>query len=420
MILDRPPPPVRPIQTNTYRIMESEVVFRFNCCATCGQGPPLTKPLQRCSGCHVFGFDSRECQIKGWPLHKHECKELGALRVRMETAVPVGAGMNLSEAWMGRVTQTGARSHLADILGALPRCNTCLKTTGLKTCQNCFCAWGCDDHTIGEHSCAQVGTGRLVNMYILQGLEPVLVEGDVAANAALASWADYWKQKPISTLPNDHKMFPVATMITEDALSPAMTIVSCVRRLNPPLDFGKNLVIHFVGSDLGEIHKHARGMEEVMHWLGAEHMTMVFVGPDIPVNLNGESAPMQCCPSCCEKKRTRTGRYATGLYHDLVSTLPKPHVCFAQNSGVHDVKLYPNWLRSVDMMVEMETVAIFTSYTEGERQQDTAVLKQRGAHVLHSAVNEFRTPVVMDDPGVPGSTFQSSHSLTVLDNRKRV
>jgi hypothetical protein len=389
------------------------VPFRFNCCATCGQGPPLTKPLLRCSGCHVFGFDSRDCQVKGWPLHKHECKELGDLRQRLETGTLAGS-------WTERIAQTGASSRLGTLLSCLPKCNTCLKTTELRTCQECFCAWGCRDHTVGEHNCNQIRVGRLVNMFIVKGYEPVLVEGDVPATAPLVSWQDYWKQKPLVGLSKDHFMFPVATMITEDSLSSPMTIVSCVRRLHPPFDFGENLVIHFVGSDLGEIYKHARGMEEVMHWLGVQHLTVVFVGPDIPKNLDGQSGPLQCCPSCSAKRRTRTASYATGLYHDVISKLPRPHVCFVQNSsGVHNTKLYPDWQHSVDMMIEMAVVAIFTSYTEGERVLDAAVLELRGGKVVHSALNEFRTPIVMDDPALPGRVFQSNQSVTLLDNRRK-
>ncbi len=350
--------------------------------------------------------------MKGWPLHKHECKELGDLRLRLENGSSTGS-------WTERIEMTGASTRIGTLLSCLPKCNTCLKTRDLKTCYECFSAWGCRDHAVEEHNCNQVRVGRLVNMFIVKGYEPVLVEGDVPATAPLVSWVDYWKQKPIVGLSKDHSMFPVATMITEDALSSPMTIVSCLRRLSPPLDFGEHLVIHFVGSDLGEIYKHARGMEEVMHWVGAQHMTVVFVGPDIPKSLDGQSGPLQCCPSCCAKKRTRTASYATGLYHNVISKLPRPHVCFVQNSGVHDTKLYPEWQHSVDVMIDMRIVLIFTSYTEGERNLDAAFLERRGGKVIHSALNEFRTPIVMDDPALPGCVFQSSQSVTLFDNRSR-
>ncbi|EKD20585.1 hypothetical protein MBM_01267 [Drepanopeziza brunnea f. sp. 'multigermtubi' MB_m1] len=40
-------------------------------CHLCGK----MEGVKLCSGCMIFGFCSKECQVKAWPTHKHACKQ---------------------------------------------------------------------------------------------------------------------------------------------------------------------------------------------------------------------------------------------------------------------------------------------------------------------------------------------------------
>jgi hypothetical protein len=98
---------------------------------------------------------------------------------------------------------------------------------------------------------------------------------------------------------------------------------------------------------------------------------------------------------------------------------PKPDICICLNSGLHETKLYPDWRKSAEAMLQLVPIAIFTSYTENERIADVAALEAWGANVVHSGLNVFRSPIVEDDPSSVGGVFQVNHSVTVIDNRKK-
>ncbi len=321
--------------------------------------------------------------------------------------------------WINRVYESGPAEHIACILSTLPKCNICLSMKNLSVCRQCFCAWGCELHpSIPEHYCEEVARGRIEKMNIRRGLPPVLLEGDVP-NTPLVAWDDYFRQKMIP-IHRDHPSFGLAHAITQDSLSAPMTIVSCLRNfISPPLRMDQSLVICFVGADLGEIYRNSRATEEILHWLHLSKLTLVFVGPDVPQSLSGQSAPLICCPSCQAKKRTRTCVYSSTLFHEAIHVIPKPDLCICQNSGLHDTKLYSEWQQSVQTMLHAVPVAIFTSYTEKERIADVAALESYGANVVHSGLNLFRSPIVEDDPSSPGLVFQSNHSVTVIDNRAK-
>lgn len=45
-------------------------------CENCGKTAPDGKTFNECAGCHEARYCSRECQKKGWGLHKEQCKTL--------------------------------------------------------------------------------------------------------------------------------------------------------------------------------------------------------------------------------------------------------------------------------------------------------------------------------------------------------
>ena len=45
----------------------------FRQCGVCGIGAGM-KVMKRCTGCYLFWYCGKECQLDHWPKHKHDCK----------------------------------------------------------------------------------------------------------------------------------------------------------------------------------------------------------------------------------------------------------------------------------------------------------------------------------------------------------
>ena len=101
--------------------------------------------------------------------------------------------------------------------------------------------------------------------------------------------------------------------------------------------------------------------------------------------------------------RTRSTSFFGMTYHDY-SASPKfttPDLIVAFNTGMYE-EFTESWKTSLEVMLDLNVPALFTSYNKYEAEQDTVVLSQVNARLLTETprLNPFRVAKATIEPGV--------------------
>jgi splicing suppressor protein 51 len=132
-----------------------------------------------------------------------------------------------------------------------------------------------------------------------------------------------------------------------------------------------------------------------MHCLPrVQALKISFVGPEACCVLDQENFPMremECCPTCKLGKRKRFVAMHGLAYHDYYNEYLenptdeeslKPDLIVAFNTGMHECDV-TSWKSSLEVVLDLNVPALFTSFNRSEADQDYEVLKGVNAKMLH-------------------------------------
>jgi len=115
---------------------------------------------------------------------------------------------------------------------------------------------------------------------------------------------------------------------------------------------------------------------------------MVFVGPDACTYFNPpieewEVEDAGCCPACVAQHRSRSTSIHGFTYHDYKasSKFKSPDLIVAFNTGMYE-EYTDSWKTSLEVILDMNVPALFTSFNKDEAVQDLAILSSLHANIL--------------------------------------
>ena len=203
----------------------------------------------------------------------------------------------------------------------------------------------------------------------------------------------------------DDSMAALERRFLSDRLSGPLTIVHSLNRYG--LAGGKassrcpDLTVHVVGANIMEMLGIIK-WELVAHRLPAlKSLRLVFVGPELENEEDGECEGLGECSDCSDRGRTVTYEIRRSLYSDYAKSgsYRPPDVVAAFNCGFHEYESEPakeTWSPSLPLLLRHTGVPlILTSYTETEAAKDLNLVRKAAKEVqgqLREDVSGQRNP----------------------------
>ncbi|KAI3609917.1 zinc finger mynd domain-containing protein 17 [Moniliophthora roreri] len=328
-----------------------------------------------------------------------------------------------------------------NLMGQQPRCMGCARTeriirmenssteTTLKPCQDCRTSFYCSDahwevvrdiHTTqpcedGHDGLTQCQLNREIRADIL--FVNIMADAHVESGLGVAEfqWAPERTKSSWQPLESGPKNWEAefgddlkkgfggaaATPMTfmpflrasTEGLSFPMTILYGLQKLKSGVEWTtkRTLTVHV----LGALHKEvgmAQLFEEILHRLPQ----IVLIDPELAKVMqafDSSPVPMETCPNCKQKRRTRVHEHHAATYHEYVkkqgSKYNRPDIAIAFNSGIHESA--SSWQETVELLVQKSVPFIFTSYNREEAEADAKLLKAAGA-ALHPNLGPMKNP----------------------------
>ncbi|KIM42026.1 hypothetical protein M413DRAFT_445209 [Hebeloma cylindrosporum] len=184
-----------------------------------------------------------------------------------------------------------------------------------------------------------------------------------------------------------------------DALSMPMTILWGLENLNSDDGWTRKdtLNIHVLGAAGVEIQA-AKIFEEILHRVPlVKNLKLTLCGPElgrITASRFPLTMPMDTCPDCARKRRTRTHILYDLPYHEVVSKqggkFVKPDLAIAFNSGCSQEDV-SSWEATLRVLAQRKIPTVFTAYNQEESVAEANIMRAAGM-TLHPELGPGRNP----------------------------
>ena len=294
----------------------------------------------------------------------------------------------------------------------------CADTTPIdwQCCPTCHFGWCCSpdhwDEYKGQHTpeiCTRYQTATKMELFHYQHAkkhnELLLHIPEKVLSSALRTfpkdWNEYFTARFVGQYPDmlprlPPEFYPASTKLLSQ---PVTCLAAMYKHGISHYSTKKNLIIHVVGADSYEIPATCV-WEEISHCLPqVQALTIQFIGPDAckmitPPTLEYPTEDVEgVCPGCTAKGRRRlTGMYGY-TYHDYAqkylntSKHSKPDFIVAYNTGMYENDT-ESWTTSLEVLLDLNVPAYFTSYCKDEAIQDFALLQNLRANILQLGPEE--------------------------------
>lgn len=220
------------------------------------------------------------------------------------------------------------------------------------------------------------------------------------------------------------------------SLTLPLTILAALEELFPDLTTRQTLNIHLVGASSKET-LHFPVFEEILHHLPAlKELNISAIGFELPQNLvdqhtqHGKPVVIDCCDDCAPKGRTQSLTLWKGAYHDFAvsNRYEKPDLAVAFQSGFSQNDRL-EWAPTIKYLAQAPHPTMFTTYTELEMKEETAIFRTLGVKFLKAPeINKWRSLVPVldpptkneDDDGMLGRVYGGGNVLLMNDKEGSV
>ncbi|KAF2687060.1 hypothetical protein K458DRAFT_476021 [Lentithecium fluviatile CBS 122367] len=385
--------------------------------------------ILKCSACKRAGYCSKACQKLDWSIaHKNHCKIF----------------KTINEVEEQQYQRTRSWDEYRTYLLTTPYCASCRRTAvqlanrqlTLKRCEKCRLVFSCGDcPSPPAHSDAVCEGYRIhanVEEFRISFFEDTGKASPVTCTQfprktrkllmEAAGWYDYFvniSDKPQITdiiKPDFSGLADVVMKVgtakeMEDQERMRMFLLCATDNLTMPLTIVSALEdgswdqpalhLHIVGATTRELVA-LGNFEEILHLVpGLRSLHITAAGPGLAGGDLGQGGSpflpktsLDCCPACKADGRTRSISIYQGLYHDFekTSNYDKPDLTVLFNSGWIDGEdAESDWAPTIQLLVNSDVPALFTTYNEGEVQNETRRLREMGAKFLvEPGVNKWR------------------------------
>lgn len=418
-------------------------------------------PLLTCSACKFPTYCGRDHQRVHWKTHKNVCKAITSLPVYSGEvpqtssswkiylsenlkAMRLRAMMNGDDDPFNIKDPTALYSWLDQthciICFSTPRLN---KSVILKACQSCGISAHCTSRQcIDEFSkyhtldiCERKYIGRAALVMVDQFQHPPFIncQTRISSLAFPSDWSEYFRDKlndfESPFIPQFLSLPPVLAMVSE-CLSLPLTILFGLHKTysNAEINVMKYMEIHVIGAGINDIEGANTRCHELLHWLPElRHLSVVFIGPDLP-NSEERGIAGILCKACIHHNCSFSTRYCRSLYHQqTLVTIENATIAIACHSGLHEIinvfdpaqsiqgGLQAQWLPTIKIFSESNIPVIFTSYTTDEMAEDVTVLRNQGLTiVVEPIINPFRGLFPRSDPMTDSEFFYTNMAVCVV------
>ncbi|KAJ7764756.1 hypothetical protein B0H16DRAFT_428249 [Mycena metata] len=402
-------------------------------CTRCLRRPD--RKLNQCSKCRRVAYCDKDCQTRDWAGHKEICK-----RLQKVNAYDAQNGHTLSDPRQRLnyyVEEEKTRGEIyiggtADTYGSFPgivttgiKCQVCFRTPfhddthKFSPCGKCQLAWWCspqcgkvfsaDAHTAKHCTdlCIQ-SAAQDVEADPLRRGRPILLRTKntqtiYTAPSTLKGWTNYYQTVFPNFSTDAHSIArqfqsghrdatDAVKLLAQNSTSMVLTLLYALEQSIPDLSTRSKLCIHIVAA----AHKEERAegmMEELLHYLPAlQSLVVIYIGPQLHT---ADKSRNIACSGCMQRGRRRVAIMSPTTYHAFAQSSQyranPPDVVAGFNTGMGEVDV-PGWRESIPIILDMNVPAVFTSYTEYECLNDTALLlKELDASFIKTAeVNPWR------------------------------
>lgn len=394
--------------------------------------------LLRCGDCKLVRYCGRPCQKGDFKIHRHECQLLQSFQELYPDLEPggtllrkVGTFRGVVENAMeeGTISQRGKEfwERTQKFLTHTRVCSVCgknafeLDSAEWINCSTCKFGWCCSQKHFDEYK--NKHSEEICDKYVQSvAVHKFLWSHAKNNNEEFLYAPETLRDEPMQQFPTNWDQYfqmrdPEYFQFSQEGRLPPEFLPASTQELSQPLTCLYAMYLHGIDrfKDETTLTVHVVGAsptyeicpscvwEELLHCLPAvKKLRLVFVGPDACSNaIDGhyESDDSGCCPTCESQDRSR-GTYIYGLtYHDYKASImfKSPDLIVAFNTGMHEV-CTESWKTSLEVILDMNVPALFTSYNKDEAVQDYALLTSLNASMLTNApvLNPMRTayPVI--------------------------
>ena len=359
-------------------------------CFSCYEPGTSNEPLQRCGGCQLVSYCSRNCQKNNWSLHKPACKEFSVVKGKNV--------LNSSGPWKNHLAglcDRAARLPNAEVISnpifRNPRvCRTCkeARQDRLTDCSDCayvsYCSKKCSkaDKQHSEDCRTLVGIAILYRDGFCNMRLPFLRDITESEKFEVAySWNDIMPVRWTATarlLSAKYEQIRLEAYLTSERLGYPMSLLYALQSL-PERRLGQE---HLPLEDLTDLNVHvvtsnpifdSEPWEILMHRLpNLKNLKVTYIvqGKAFKQSFyhNSKDLTLKRCGDCEEKKRVITYSVHKMLYHMYFSSLEysKPDVVvvygnsqemsLSEDSDIHSNLSYSNMTHSpVTVLVLTDT-----------------------------------------------------------------
>ena len=359
-------------------------VFFLGLCWYCKSSGSTSQPLQRCGGCQLVAYCSRDCQKEDRSTHKYVCKEF-----------PIIKGKNVLHTkgpWKKHIATLRERSALlpnaeivAEPIFRNPRvCHMCREANSDRlTDSECLCVSYCSKRCANadknhKKDCPEFK--NIAGIYALWNQPGVTMMGDPACEkfTPVSKWSDITSTK--DCLYNCSSCFSCLKYSAAiERVSYAMTLLYALQKLpgrilgneNSSLEDLTSLTVHVVTSSPLF---HAEPWEILMHRLpNLKQLNVVFVMQDKGFKdsfLLNDSMNLKRCKDCRVKNRIITYSVQQKLYHMFFSspeyTEPDVVVVYGntQEMSASEEAVIHSPISYSNMIYSRDTVLVLTDVTK--------------------------------------------------------
>ncbi|KAL3908447.1 MAG: hypothetical protein SGILL_008475 [Bacillariaceae sp.] len=402
-------------------------------------------------------YCGRECQRIDWKKHRVECHLLKGVKGEYN-ALP-GADDNrlmklhffLSKALMqldsmdpetrkkeklptDAQLKTFQKDRLLKFVTYSRVCSICLKNqftdcsdeADWKCCDECNYGWCCSaehweqykEHHTKEicDTYKKVTAMELFHYRHIKKFDAAFLETPTGSLSVLLdsfpnSWDSYFRLRFVERYPSSLPMLPSEyyPAATRQLSQPATCLHAMYKYGISHFQDLTELTVHVVGAGAYELPASCI-WEEITHCLpNVKRLSVEFIGPEVCLIIPHKELPTipidQVCPDCTIKGRQRCYGMYGYTYHDYQEKedAVRPDFIVAFNSGMHEAET-ESWKTSLEMVLDMNVPAYFTSYEESEAIKDFDLLMSLGANILQDKIklNPFSDQQVCIEPVTVG------------------
>ncbi|GAA5904100.1 zinc finger MYND domain-containing protein [Sporobolomyces salmoneus] len=414
------------------------VAFAGSACFQCFKASPS---LAKCSSCRIVKYCSQECSAKDWKDHKSFCRSLQAIRSTLSPPAPFSSSEPQAirqrrqiqrKTWLteDELLETALKRQAtmleSKLLWREPRCSVCWdreydvekragKDSGVKStwkvCKGCrvvgFCGKEHEDlgekahretrDAEGRNQCESIQLSNEIDEFFLRRhlASPTTSPSLWVPNRILSSsqpppssWSEYLSSVS-SFLPSPTPPLAEVYGVFLEALSPVLTILSALQRLDYP-ESSTKVTLYLIDESLETCSNWIPCLEELQHQLPSlQHLELVTVSPLPSATDSSKSTQLSSvtklplCPHCIERGRSRTITHLPSL----PSQLAQHSLAISFNSSIAlstDLSSNPTtfWSRTLETLFSSEqkerVPLLLTSQTKEEAKDTMQAFKGIG------------------------------------------